>query len=191
MNIKPILLVSIVLFRTWALAQTNDQSVILKQYFEGQSNYFKFNGNVLVAKDNKVIYSGAHGLADYKNKTKLNEHSVFELASVSKQFNAMAIMMLKEKNKLSLGDDIKTYLPGLPYEGITIKELLTHTSGIPSYEDQFEKYWDRSKIAYNKDILEMLITRKDTMLFPHGTKWMCRNTGNAVLAFIKEIVSGM
>ena len=81
MNIKPILLVSIVLFRTWGLAQTNDQSVLLKQYFEGQSKYFKFNGNVLVAKDNKVIYSGEHGLADYKNKVRLNENTVFELAT--------------------------------------------------------------------------------------------------------------
>lgn len=191
MNIKLTLLVSIVLFQTWGLAQTNDQSVLLKQYFEGQNKYFKFNGNVLVAKDNKVIYSGAHGLADYKNKVRLNENTIFELASVSKQFTAMAIMILKEKNKLSLGDDIKTYFPGLPYEGITIKELLTHTSGIPSYEDQFEKYWDRSKIAYNKDIQEMLIARKDTMLFPHGTKWMYSNTGYALLASIIEKVSGM
>lgn len=191
MNIKLTLLVVITLWRSWIIAQPNDPSSVLKQYFEGQCKYFKFNGNVLVARGDKVIYSGAHGLADYKNNKKLNENTVFELASVSKQFTAMAIMILKEKGKLNLTDDIKKYFPSLPYTGITIKELLTHTSGIPSYEDQFEKHWDRSRIAYNQDIIEMLVDRNDTLLFPDGTRWMYSNTGYALLASIIEKVSGM
>lgn len=191
MKIKFILLAVILLFRNGGQAQPPDQSTVLKQYFEGQCKYFKFNGNVLVAANGKIIYSGAHGLTDYKNKIKLNENSVFELASVSKQFTAMAIMMLKEKNLLSLHDDIRKYFPSLPYEGITIKELLTHTSGLPEYEGQFEKHWDKTKIAHNQDILDMLISRKDTLLFPHGSKWMYSNTGYALLASIIEKVSEM
>jgi CubicO group peptidase (beta-lactamase class C family) len=68
---------------------------------------------------------------------------------------------------------------------------LTHTSGIPSYEDQFEKIWDRKKIAFNKDIIDMLAQRHDTLFFQPGTKWKYSNTGYALLASIIEKVSGM
>jgi len=71
----------------------------------------------------------------------LNDSSVFELASVSKQFTAMGIMILKDRKLLSYENNIKKYFPQLPYDNITIRNLLTHTSGITSYEDQFEKNW--------------------------------------------------
>jgi len=121
----------------------------------------------------------------------LNDSSVFELASVSKQFTAMGIMILKEKGSLSYEDKIKKYFPQLPYDNITVRNLLTHTSGIPSYEEQFEKNWDRKKIAFNKDIIDMLSQRKDTLFFKPGSKWKYSNTGYALLASIIEKVSGM
>ena len=67
----------------------------LKTYLDGQSKYFKFNGNVLVARKGEIIYTGAHGLADYDTKRALNQKTVFELASVSKQFTAMAVLILE------------------------------------------------------------------------------------------------
>lgn len=163
----------------------------LKTYLDGQSKYFKFNGNVLVARKGEIIYTGAHGLADYDTKRALNQKTVFELASVSKQFTAMAVLILKEKGKLSLYDNIKKFFPSIPYSGITIKHLLTHTSGLPEYESQFEKNWDRKKIAFNKDIITMLANMKDTLLFPTGSKWQYSNTGYALLASIIEKVSGV
>jgi CubicO group peptidase (beta-lactamase class C family) len=121
----------------------------------------------------------------------LNDSSVFELASVSKQFTAMGIMILKEKGKLSYDDNIQKYFPLLPYTTITIRHLLTHTSGIPSYEDQFEKNWDRKKIAFNKDVIDMLVRLKDSLRFKPGSKLEYSNTGYALLASVIEKVSGV
>ncbi len=81
----------------------------------------KINGNFLIAEKGKVIYSHSFGLANETTKDKLNENSIFELASCSKQFTAMGIMILKEKGKLNLDDDINKYLPELSfYKGVTV-----------------------------------------------------------------------
>jgi len=171
-------------------AQQNETQ-LLRQFMTGQHDYFKFNGNVLVAKNGKMIYQQALGYADYNNKTILNDSSVFELASLSKQFTAMGIMILKEKKQLSYDDKVTKFFPDFPYDNITIRNLLTHTSGLPSYEDQFAKYWDHKKIAHNSDVLDMLKQRKDTLLFQPGTKWKYSNTGYVVLAAIIDKVWGM
>ncbi len=163
----------------------------LKQFLEGQHAYFHFNGNVLAAISGVPFYQESLGYADFNTKRMLNDSSVFELASVSKQFTAMGIMICKEKGWLSYDDPVKKYLPVLPYDNITIRHLLTHTSGLPSYESQFEKKWDHQKIAFNNDILVMLAWLKDTLLFKPGSKWQYSNTGYALLASVIEKVSGM
>jgi CubicO group peptidase (beta-lactamase class C family) len=163
----------------------------LREFMTGQHDYFHFNGNVLVAKGGNIIYRQALGDADYNTKRRLNDSSAFELASVSKQFTAMGIMILKEKNLLSYEDRVIKFFPDFTYDNITIRNLLTHTSGLPSYEDQFEKYWDHKKIAFNKDVLDMLGQRKDTLYFNPGSKWKYSNTGYAVLASLIEKISGM
>ena len=174
----------------FATAQ-KDHAKLLQEYMTGQNKYFQFNGNILVAEKGNPIYQQSLGYADYNTKRMLNDSSVFELASVSKQFTAMGIMILKDRKLLSYENNIKKYFPQLPYDNITIRNFLTHTSGIPSYEDQFEKNWDRKKIAFNKDIIDMLSQRKDTLFFKPGTKWRYSNTGYALLASIIEKVSGM
>ena len=178
------------LFLPILLSAQQDNAARLKQFFDGQHDYYHFNGNVLIAKEGKPIYKQSLGYADFNTKRALNENSVFELASVSKQFTAMGIMICKERGRLKYEDDIKKFFPKLPYSGITVRHLLTHTSGIPSYEDQFEKYWDHKNIAHNKDVVDMLIQQKDTLLFKTGSKWMYSNTGFALLASIIEKVSG-
>lgn len=167
-----------------------DHSQLLRNFMTGQHDFFRFNGNVLVAKQGKVIYQQALGYADYNTKRLLNDSSVFELASVSKQFTAMGIMILKERGLLSYDDNIKKFFPNIPYDNITIRNLLTHTSGLPAYEDQFEKNWDHKKIAFNKDMVEMLQKIKDTLFFKPGSKFKYSNTGFALLASIIEKVSG-
>ena len=157
----------------------------------GQQDYFRFNGNVLVARSGNIISHQALGFADFNTKRALNDSSVFELASLSKQFTAMGIMILKEKKLLGYDDNVKKFIPNFPYDNITIHHLLTHSSGIPSYEDQFETRWDHKKIAYNKDIIEILRQAKDTLFFKPGSKWKYSNTGYALLALIIEKVSGM
>lgn len=174
-----------------SLAAQNDHAALLRQFIKGQHDYFRFNGNVLVAKNGNIIYQDALGYADYNTKRPLNDSSVFELASVSKQFTAMGIMILKEKKQLSYDDNINKYFPDLPYDNITIRHLLTHTSGLPEYEEQFEKNWDHKKIAYNKDLIEMIKRQKDTLFFTPGTSWKYSNAGYAILAAVISKVSGM
>src|SRR5215218_2196211 len=92
-----------------------------------------FNGAMLVAKNGRIIFEKYHGYFDLRKKDTLNEHSAFHLASVSKTFTAMAVLKLAEQGKLKLDDDVKLYFPNLPYDGITIRMLLNHRSGLPNY----------------------------------------------------------
>jgi CubicO group peptidase (beta-lactamase class C family) len=181
----------IIFLLPFTVSAQNNVPQLLQQFMTGQHDYFRFNGNAMVVKSGKIIYQQSLGYADYDNKRLLNDSSAFELASVSKQFTAMGIMICKERGLLGYDDNIKKFFPDLPYDNITVRNLLTHTSGLPSYEDQFEKHWDHKKIALNKDIIDMLGKLHDTLFFKPGTKWKYSNTGYAVLAYIIEKVSGM
>lgn len=151
----------------------------------------KINGNFLIAEKGKVIYKQSFGYANEETKEKLNENSVFELASCSKQFTAIAIMILKEKGKLNLDDDIKKYIPELTiYKGITIRNLLNHTGGLPDYMEIMDSLFDKSKIATNKDIIDIFSRQQPKILFEPNTKYEYSNTGYALLASIIEKVSG-
>ncbi|MCT3762157.1 serine hydrolase domain-containing protein [Elizabethkingia anophelis] len=150
----------------------------------------EFNGNVLVAEKGKVIYEKSFGLANEKTKQKLDKNTVFELASVSKQFTAMGIVQLEKEGKLSYNDPLTKYFPELSfYKPITIDNLLYHTSGLPDYMSLFDKNWDKKKFATNKDIVEMLAKYKPELLFVPGDKYEYSNTGYALLGLIIEKVS--
>jgi CubicO group peptidase (beta-lactamase class C family) len=148
-----------------------------------------FNGSILVSKNGAIVYQRNFGFSNYDTKEKLNDSSLFELCSISKQFTAMAIMMLKERGLLSYDDNVKKYLPELPYEGMTIRHFLTHTSGIPDYEAEFNKSWDPKKIAFNDDLIKILTKNKPSALFKPGEKREYSNTAYALLASIIERVS--
>jgi len=183
-------LIFFLLLPVYLFAQ-KDYGGMARQFMTGQYKYFHFNGNVLLAKNGKAIYSDALGVADRYSGRMLNDSSIFELASLSKQFTAMAIVICKERNQLTYQDNVKKFFPNLPYNNITVWNLLTHTSGLPAYEEQFAKHWDHQKIAYNKDVLEMLVKINDTLRFPPGSRWQYSNTGYALLALIIEKVSGL
>lgn len=152
----------------------------------------KINGNFLIAEKGKVIYSHSFGLANETTKDKLNENSIFELASCSKQFTAMAIMILKEEGKLSLDDKIIKYIPELSnYNGVTVRNLLNHTGGLPDYMELMDSLFDKSNIATNKDIIQIFHKYQPTILFEPNTKYEYSNTGYALLASIIEKVSGL
>lgn len=151
----------------------------------------RFNGNVLVARNGEVVYQKCFGAANFYTNEMLNDSSVFELASVSKAFTAMAIMMLKERGKLSYEDDVRKYIPELPYEGMTIRHFLTHTSGIGEYEELVVKTTvDPKDIATNDDIISVFAKQKPPVLFKPGEKWQYSNTAYAMLATIVQRVSG-
>jgi CubicO group peptidase (beta-lactamase class C family) len=146
---------------------------------------------VLVAKAGNVIYQKAFGYRNYDTKEPLDNNSVFELASVSKQFTAMGILLLKDKNKLKLSDSLRKFFPELPYTNITIQHLLTHTSGLPDYMEAMSSKWNHKKIAFNKDVINFLVTEKLPANFSPGQRWEYSNTAYQMLASIIEKVSGL
>jgi CubicO group peptidase (beta-lactamase class C family) len=150
----------------------------------------KFNGNVLIAERGQAIYQKSFGLANEQTQQPLDINSMSLLGSVSKQFTAAAIVLLKERGMLKYEDDIQEYLPGLPYKGITIRHLLTHTSGLPDYISMMDQLWDKTRFASNMDMINMLALLHPPVFFEPGARYAYSNTGYALLAQIIEIVSG-
>lgn len=149
-----------------------------------------FSGVVLVAEKGNPVYHRAFGYRDFASKTPVDTATIFELASVSKQFTAMIIMMLQEEGKLTVNDPVEKYLPELPYKQITIRHLLHHTSGLPDYQKVMDEHWDKSRVAGNADILEYLQRYHPPQNFEPGEKYEYSNTGYVLLASIAEKTSG-
>ena len=133
------------LMKSENIYNSNIQSKMSK-YIDDYSSKDKFSGTVIVAKDNEVILEKGYGMADYNNKIVNKPKTVFEIASITKQFTATAILMLQEKNLLSVQDTVDKYIPDYP-EGKKIKiyNLLSQTSGIIDYSQPSEK----GKLTYN------------------------------------------
>ncbi|GGD30761.1 serine hydrolase domain-containing protein [Flavobacterium orientale] len=167
-------------------AQTNT----LDSLFTALYNKNAFNGNVLIADKGNVIFKKSYGLADEASKRKLNETTIFELASVSKQFTAMGILLLEKQGKLSYDDKISKYLPELAfYEGITIRNLVHHTGGLPDYMELFDEKWDKTKFVVNQDIVNEFAKHKPAIRFKPNEKFEYSNTGYAFLGLIVEKVA--
>jgi CubicO group peptidase (beta-lactamase class C family) len=148
-----------------------------------------FSGVLLLAVEGKVVFEKASGYRSYEQKNHLMPTDVFEMASVSKQFTAMMVMKCAEKGLLDYNDYADKYLD-IPYKGISIKELLSHTNGLPDYQAVMDKHWDKSKVAGNEDILEYLRKYHPPMLAKPSEKYEYSNTGYVFLASIVEKVTG-
>jgi len=149
-----------------------------------------FHGAILVAKNKKIVYQNQIGYADFRKKTAITENFTFQLASVSKQFTAAAIMLLNERNKIKLSDTVNTYFPDFPYQNVTIKNLLHHTSGLPKYFWVAEHEWEAEEPPTNIELMKLLPKSKAQRFFKPGRNFDYSNTGYFVLASIVEKVSG-
>lgn len=173
----------------FCLQSLNSQTTQDWQTAFEQAQVAGFSGVVMVAKEGKIQYHAAAGKRHYEQDLALRKTDIFELASVSKQFTAMVILMLKERGKLNFDDPISQYLQ-VPYPNITIRHLLTHTSGLPDYQNIMDKYWDKSKVASNTEILAYLNRYAPPASFAPGEKYEYSNTGYVLLASIAEKASG-
>lgn len=153
------------------------------------SNKDLFSVVILIAENGHIHYEKAFGYREFDKLLPLQKMDLFEMASVSKQFTAMIIMMLKEQGLLQYDELIDKYL-SIPYKGITIRNLLTHTSGLPDYQAIMDQHWDKSKVAGNEDILAYLNQYHPPVLFEPGTQYAYSNTGYVLLASIAEKASG-
>lgn len=163
----------------------------LEALFQALHEKGQINGAVCVAEQGEILYQAVFGYGDLKSKRKLTLDSVFELASLSKPFTALAIVLLEEQGQLAYDDFIDRWLPNFPYPGITVRHLLTHTSGLPDYMDLFQKHWDRREIATNEDVLRLLIECKPEPHFSPNEQWEYSNTGYVLLALLVERISGL
>lgn len=176
-----------------------------------------FNGAILISVNGKIELMNTYGYSNLARTKPLTVQSSFRLGSVSKQFTAMAIMILKERGNLSYDDNVKSYLFNFPYEDVTIRHLLTHTSGIPDYESLVLKLKNKSSTKYfyrtgqskenivykgdpslyknhhdiltMEDVLNLVIRYSEKRKFLAGDKYQYSNTGYVLLAYIVEKIS--
>ena len=167
----------------------DEKAEIIDSILQAKAKNNYFNGSVLVAYKGCCIYNESFGYSDMLRRKKLEKDDIFQLASVTKQFTAMAIMILKERNQLSYDDSVTKYIPEFPYPRITIRELLNHTSGLPNYYWLVEHHWHDKKAPNNEDIIKMLAEHKLNLYFTPGRRWDYSNTGYVVLASIVERLS--
>ena len=144
---------------------------------------------VMVIQKGKIIFEKGYGLANVEKNIPVTDSTNLRLASVTKQFTAMSILMLIEKDKLKFETTINDVFPEFPSfgKGITIKNLLQHTSGLIDYEDLIP---DSATVQVkDKDVLDLLM-KTDSTYFKPGSKHQYSNTGYAILAMIIEKVYG-
>ena len=154
-----------------------------------------FNGNILVAKKGKIIYQNALGWADYLHRDSLKINSKFELASVSKTMTGTAIMQLWERGKIKLDQDVREFFPDFPYEGVTIRLLLTHRSGMMNYvyftDDLYRKqHINQRKGITNAEEMALIAKYKPTRFNKPNVRFLYNNSNYMVLASIIEKVTG-
>ena len=168
-----------------------DKSKELHSYFKRRHEKIGFNGAVLFAENGKIVYENAFGYANVKTKVKNNLNTKFQIASASKPFTSYAIMLLKQRGELSYEDSVQHYFPDFPYQGITIKMLMIHKSGLPEYFYFADKLWDdRKKPISNKDVIDLMIEHKPKRYFLPGKKYNYINTNYCLLAAIIEKITG-
>lgn len=151
------------------------------------------NGVVLYAEQGQILYEEVFGYRDLskRHKDSLRIDDAFQLSSDSKMFTAEAIMLLKAEGKLDYDDDVKKYIPELPYDGITIRQLLTHRSGLPRYDSMADKFWpDRKKPFSNEALIKMLVEKTPKPYNAPDVVYFYNNINYALLASVVERVSG-
>lgn len=185
-------------FDTTSLLKYNPQKADkrIDDFMQNLHKHSGFNGNVLVAKGGKILYENAFGWANYLTRDSLKLNSQFELASVSKTMTGTAILMLMEQGKLKLDQNVKDFFPNFPYDGITIRLLLTHRSGMMNYvyftDDIYRKqHLDQRKGLNNAQEMALIAQYKPAPFNKPNVRFLYNNSNFMVLGAIIEKVSGM
>jgi len=158
----------------------------IDHFISSAAQHQAFSGTVLIAQNGKILLDKGYGWADQSQRLPNRPSTRFRIASVTKQFTAMAILLLQEQGKLRVQDPICLYISGCPatWKTITIQHLLTHTSGIPDYVTTFPP----QQAATPAELIAAFESKP--LDFATGTKWSYSNSGYAILGFIIEKVSG-
>ncbi len=165
----------------------NTQAKII-DYINNYSKDNEFNGAILVSDGSNIILNKAFGMADYDNNIENTTQTVFEIASLTKQFTATAILMLQEKNLLSVQDPLSKYIPDYPDgDKIKIYNLLNHSSGIHDYVDSAESIESEKDSFTLEELIELF--KNEPLDFEPGTEFGYSNSNYILLGYIIEKVS--
>jgi CubicO group peptidase (beta-lactamase class C family) len=159
---------------------------VINQYYQEYLGGDRFNGMFLVAKNGQIISERYNGFSNVGEDIKISSNTPLHLASISKYATALATLRLVDQKKLMLDDDIRNYLPDFPYEGISIRMLLNHRSGVPYYGYFTFETWPMGKMLTNKDVLLLLKKHKFPLNFKPDNHFAYCNTNYALLALIIE-----
>jgi CubicO group peptidase (beta-lactamase class C family) len=166
-------------------------SVKADEYMQASTKFDQFSGSILIARNGLPILSKGYGMANYQLNAPNTPKTVFKIASLTKQFTAMAIMQLQERGKLSVNDKICLYLEDCPtaWQPITIRQMLTHTSGIPNFSSL--PNWDDTLSIQPYEKKEFVKVFRDLpLLFAPGENYKYSNSAYYLLGLIIEKVSG-
>ncbi|MCF6441827.1 beta-lactamase family protein [Pseudoalteromonas luteoviolacea] len=178
-------------FTSVAKFSTLDESLkarALTQQIDMLGKEGEFSGSVLFSRQGQVLFHKVVGQIHPQSNQLITESSAFNLGLLSKQFTAMAIMILRYQGKLDYDKPIQMYLPHFPYSEVTTRHLLTHTSGIVNYEGVIDKSTS-NQLLTNEDIMSMFIQFTPNLAFIPGSQYKVSNTDYVMLAHIVESVS--
>lgn len=147
-------------------------------------------GCALLSQDGQILREFCHGYENFREDQPLHKQSSFNLASVSKQFFAIGIMMLKQDGLITYDDPVSLHLADFPYRNITIRHLLTHTSGLPEYFEPASRHFPLNHTISSQDILSLFKAKKPPLDFQAGDRWAYCNTNYVFLALILEKDAG-
>jgi CubicO group peptidase (beta-lactamase class C family) len=166
-----------------------DKGPVIDSIISTYAKMNRFNGAALVASHGKILLNKGYGYRNVADKIPNTENSIFQLGSITKQFTGAVILKLQEEKKLDVSDKISKYFPGFPKgDSITIKHLLTHTSGIYNYTN--DKNFMEKEVTKPKTREQIMALFKDKPLdFSPGTKWSYSNSGYSLLGYIIEAVT--
>lgn len=151
-----------------------------------------FNGSVLIGYKGKILYERYFGFANREQGQRIMPTSSGQLASTSKTFTASAILLLHQHKYLNINEEVKAYLPSFPYDGITIKMLLNHRSGLPNYLNWVPRIKKDTRTPMtNDELLQLYATHKPKLDFKPDTRFNYSNTNYAFLSSIIESVTEM
>ena len=150
----------------------------------------QFNGQFLVAKNDKIIFSRSVGFSNLEKQIPLTDSTPIHVASISKTATALAVMRLFDQKKIDLDQKVEHYLKTFPFPAIRVRDLLTHRSGLPHYHYFVDHYTDRSWCLSNNDVLKLIVKHKIPLNFKPNSRFAYCNTNFMMLALIIEKVTG-
>jgi CubicO group peptidase (beta-lactamase class C family) len=149
-----------------------------------------FNGSIAIGRKGYMVYKKHIGYTNLRYRTKpINDESNFQLASLSKQFIAASVMLLHQQGRLDYEEPAAEYIGGFPYQKVTIRHLLNHTSGVPNYMWLAERKWKGKFPPDNGQMIKMMSRHNLIPHFEPGTRYKYSNTGYMILAGIVEEIS--